>query len=512
MLAEVMRLKDGIAVAGSHGKTTTTSLIAHVLDAAGLDPTAIIGGRVLAAGATPSTTRAGRGDPAGRRGRRERRLVPAPVAGDRGRHQHRSRAPRSLRHATRRSSEAFAEFANRVPFWGAAVLCLDHPGVQAILPRIDSPHGHLRHPAPRRTSWPATRGAAAPGHALRRSAADGEQLGSVRTRLPGRHNVLNALATLAVARELDGALRAGRPGARRASSASSAASSPRARSRGIRVVDDYGHHPAEIRATLAAARERPRGRIVVAFQPHRYTRTRDLWDEFAAAFNHADVLVADRDLRRRRGQDPGRRRRAAGGGDPRPRPPRRAASCADLDEVLQRLVEQRAPGRPGADAGRRQHRRRSGARLVERLRGGASIDPSGGAQALEPRARRIACASTSPWRASPRCASAAPPTPSRRRPTARELAALLALCAEHRLPHHVIGGGFNTLVLDGRLAGVVIQLAPPARGSRSGPDGRAARRGRRLPLPGDALLRATAASPASSSARASRAASAAGSR
>jgi UDP-N-acetylmuramate--alanine ligase len=183
---------------------------------------------------------------------------------------------------------AFVSFANRVPFWGLTVLCLDHPGVQAIVPRMT-----------RRT---ATYGFAsqadlvasnlrieAPGSRfeVRRRA---ERLGEVRLRLPGRHNVLNALATVAVAQELDvpfptaaEALGAFLGIERRFETKGDAA--------GVRVVDDYGHHPAEIRATLAAAREIHTGRVVVAFQPHRYTRTRDLWAEFVTAFNDADVLV-----------------------------------------------------------------------------------------------------------------------------------------------------------------------------------------------------------------------------
>jgi UDP-N-acetylmuramate--alanine ligase len=183
---------------------------------------------------------------------------------------------------------AFVAFANRVPFWGLSVLCLDHPGVQAIVPRMIrrtttygfASQADLVATNPRLDS-PGTRFDV-------RSRT--ERLGEVHLRLPGRHNVLNALATLAVARELDV------PFAVAAEALSEFLGIERrfetkGVAAGVRVIDDYGHHPAEIRATLAAAREIHPGRIVVAFQPHRYTRTRDLWNEFVTAFNDADVLV-----------------------------------------------------------------------------------------------------------------------------------------------------------------------------------------------------------------------------
>jgi UDP-N-acetylmuramate--alanine ligase len=282
-----MRLKDGIAVAGTHGKTTTTSLVAHVLDAAGLDPTAVIGGRVLAPGADPTGARLGRGDllvaEADESDGSFLRLAPVIAVVT-------NIDPEHLDHygSFEAVQDAFVAFANRVPFWGVAVLCLDHPGVQAVLPRMSrrtTTYGFASQ-ADLRAVDVAFEGAGMRFGVRRRG---GEALGEVRLRLPGRHNVLNALATLAVALELDVPF---------ATAAEALASflgierrfEPKGQAGGVALVDDYGHHPAEIRATLASAREVHPGRIVVAFQPHRYTRTRDCWDDFVSAFHHADVL------------------------------------------------------------------------------------------------------------------------------------------------------------------------------------------------------------------------------
>ncbi len=287
MLAELMRLQHGIAVAGTHGKTTTTSLIAHVLDAAGLDPTAVIGGRVLAPGTDPTGARIGRGEflvaEADESDGSFLRLMPvvAVITNIDPEHLDHYGSAEALR-------DAFVRFANQVPFWGVTVLCLDHPGVQAILPRMTrriTTYGFAH-----QADFVAT-DVEAVGWGMRFQVRHrGEKLGAVRLRIPGHHNVANALATLAVALELDVPFRTaaealeGFVGIERRFET-------KGQARGIQVVDDYGHHPAEIRATLAAARGLHEGRIVVAFQPHRYTRTRDLFDEFATAFMDADVLV-----------------------------------------------------------------------------------------------------------------------------------------------------------------------------------------------------------------------------
>lgn len=287
MLAEIMRLKDGIAVAGSHGKTTTTSLIAHVLHAAGLDPTAVIGGRVLGAGSDPTGSRLGLGDllvaEADESDGSFLRLAPVLAVVT-------NIDPEHLDHygAFTAVQDAFVSFCNRVPFWGASILCLDHPGVQAILPRMTR----------RIITYGFVSQADVLGSDVRPEGQGvrfdvqwrGDRLGEVRLRLPGRHNAANALATVAVALELDV------PFATTAAALSEFVGIERrfevkGTVRGVRVVDDYGHHPAEIRATLAAAREVGAERLVVIFQPHRYSRTRDLFDEFATCFIDADLVV-----------------------------------------------------------------------------------------------------------------------------------------------------------------------------------------------------------------------------
>jgi UDP-N-acetylmuramate--alanine ligase len=187
--------------------------------------------------------------------------------------------------------EAFVEFAARVPFYGLAVLCLDHPHVQAILPRI--PRRHVTYGVSPQSDYAARgiqfRGLETSFNAYRR----GEPLGGFTVRMPGAHNVLNCLATIAVADELEVPLDVTKQAlstfggvARRFSLVGNVG--------GVVLVDDYGHHPAEVRATLDAARRAYPGehhRVVVAFQPHRYTRTRDLFDDFTRAFNQADVLL-----------------------------------------------------------------------------------------------------------------------------------------------------------------------------------------------------------------------------
>lgn len=293
MLAEVMRLQDGIAVAGSHGKTTTTSLIVHLLDAAGLDPTGVIGGRVIARPNAAASEDERRGVRLASGG-----LLVAEADESDGSFLRLAPVLAVVTNVDREHldhygtfealQDAFVDFANSVPFWGLAVLCFDHPGVQAILPRLTrryTTYGFSSQADLVATSIEPD-GFATTFEVARR----GERLGSARLPLPGHHNVANSLAAFAIALELDV------PFATAAESLAAFAGVERRFERkgevgGVLVIDDYGHHPAEVRATLAAARVAHLGRIVVVFQPHRYTRTRDCFDEFATAFNDADVLV-----------------------------------------------------------------------------------------------------------------------------------------------------------------------------------------------------------------------------
>ena len=294
MLAELMRLKYGIAVAGSHGKTTTTSLVATVCMAAGLDPTTVVGGKLAELGSGACL------------GRSEYLIAEADESDGSFLHLAPTVAvvtnidAEHLDHygSFDRLVSAFADFTNKVPFYGRAVLCIDHPTVRALLPRITKRYVTygLAEDADYRAIDVRAAGLGTSFTALRK----GQILGRVELNMPGVHNVVNSLAVLAVSdflgvpfatyREaLGGFLGVGRRFTVRGRAALAAGGEA------ITVVDDYGHHPAEIRATLAAARAGfPDRRIVVAFQPHRYTRTRDLLDDFAAAFGDAArVFVSD---------------------------------------------------------------------------------------------------------------------------------------------------------------------------------------------------------------------------
>lgn len=285
MLAELMRLKYGVAIAGSHGKTTTTSLVATVLRAAGLDPTVVVGGKVNALG---SNARLGQGDllvaEADESDGSFLRLTPTIAVVT-------NIDPEHLDHYGTHDvlKDAFVSFVERVPFYGLGVLCLDHPHVQAILPRIQRRHVTygLSAQADYRAAHLRFHGLETHFDVFRRNDA----LGAFGVRMPGSHNVLNTLAAIAVADELEVPL-----DVMRDALASFGGVQRRftivGEDRGVTLVDDYGHHPAEIEATLDAAR-RAYGdrRIIVAFQPHRYTRTQALLADFARAFNRADLVL-----------------------------------------------------------------------------------------------------------------------------------------------------------------------------------------------------------------------------
>ncbi|MGD0949439.1 MAG: UDP-N-acetylmuramate--L-alanine ligase [Candidatus Binatia bacterium] len=283
MLAELMRMKWGIAVAGTHGKTTTTSLISAILTRAELEPTVVIGGRVRSLG---SNARLGRGElmvaEADESDGTFLLLSPAMVVVT-------NIDPEHLDYYgdMDRVRSAYLEFINRVPFFGAALLCLDDVTIRALLPQV--------------RKRVITYGTSSDADFVARNLSvcgmethfevehAGSLMGELTVRLPGRHHALNALAALAAATELDVPFDTVRQALvefggihRRFELCGEIA--------GIMVVSDYGHHPAEIRATLAAAREGFGRRLVVLFQPHRYTRTRDLFGDFLDAFDAADQL------------------------------------------------------------------------------------------------------------------------------------------------------------------------------------------------------------------------------
>jgi len=283
MLAELMRVKYGIAIAGSHGKTTTTSLVATVLRAAGFDPTVVVGGRMAALG---SNARLGEGNmlvaEADESDGSFLRLTPtiAVVTNIDPEHLDFYKTHAILK-------DAFVQFIEKVPFYGLAVLCLDHPHVQDLLPRIQ--RRHVTYGLSPQATYHARslnfRGLSTSFVAFHRD----KPLGEFTVRMPGQHNVLNTLAAIAVADELEvpldvikDALATFHGVARRFTVVDEVDR--------IALVDDYGHHPAEVEATLNAARRAYEGRILVAFQPHRYTRTESLFEEFTRAFNNADEL------------------------------------------------------------------------------------------------------------------------------------------------------------------------------------------------------------------------------
>jgi UDP-N-acetylmuramate--alanine ligase len=284
MLAELMRLKYGIAVAGTHGKTTTTSMVGAVLAEGRYDPTIIVGGRVTSFG---SNVRLGQGEflvaEADESDGSFLKLDPtiAVVTTIDAEHLDHYATLEAIQ-------EAFVTFMSKVPFYGVAVLCLDQPNIQRLIPRLEK----------RMITYGLESGADLVARRLHLSGLTsrfevyhrGTLLGECTLAVPGAHNVLNALAAIGVGLDLEipfvtiqKAL-AGFTGVQRRFQVLGVADR-------VTVVDDYGHHPAEIRATLAAAKAGFDCRVVVVFQPHRYTRTKHLFDEFLTAFNQADVVI-----------------------------------------------------------------------------------------------------------------------------------------------------------------------------------------------------------------------------
>jgi UDP-N-acetylmuramate--alanine ligase len=288
LLAELMRLKYGIAIAGSHGKTTTTSMTAAVLSHAGLDPTVVVGGRVRAMGGL--NARVGQSDflvvESDESDGSFLKLAPILAIVTNIDREHLDHYPDLA--AIR---QAFSDFVNKVPFYGAAILCLDDENVQQILPEVRRrtvTYGHSAQASLRIVS--VSLDAFSSRFTVRRGSQD---LGEFALQVPGAHNVLNATAALAVALELEVPTEKIREGLALFSGVDRRFQL-KGRAQDVAVVDDYGHHPTEIRATLDAARQCGFSRIHVLFQPHRYTRTAALLDDFARAFHAADsVSVTD---------------------------------------------------------------------------------------------------------------------------------------------------------------------------------------------------------------------------
>lgn len=284
MLAELMRMKYGITVAGTHGKTTTTSMVAVVLQEAGMDPTVVVGGRLNALG---SNAKLGTGEfmvvEADESDRSFLLLSPtlAIVTNIDEDHMESYEGLDDLK-------DAFLRFVNKVPFYGAVILCLDEPNLQSIIPRIKRrilSYGFSGQ-ADLNIINPICRGFQS-RYQLRYR---GRLLGDFRLNIPGRHNILNATAAVAVGLDL------GIPAETLQTALEHFGGADRrfqvkGQLRGITLIDDYGHHPTEIKATLDAARQLDSQRVVVIFQPHRYSRTQYCFEEFARSFYQADVLV-----------------------------------------------------------------------------------------------------------------------------------------------------------------------------------------------------------------------------
>ncbi len=283
MLAELMRMKFGVAVAGTHGKTTTTSFVADVLARAGLDPSVVIGGKLRALG---TNARLGQG-----------KLLVAEADESDGSFLLLSPTiaivtnidPEHLEHfgTIEKVEEAFLAFIHRVPFYGRAILCLDHPRVRALLPQVRKPY--VTYGTTPEADWVASNIRVEGLHTSFEVRNGNTQFGPVVLQMPGRHYALNALAAAIACCEVGVPFNTVREalaqfgGIHRRFEVLGEINN-------ILVVDDYGHHPEEVRATLRAAREGFDRRLVVAFQPHRFTRTRDLFNDFLSAFDDAERL------------------------------------------------------------------------------------------------------------------------------------------------------------------------------------------------------------------------------
>ncbi|CAH0349543.1 MAG: UDP-N-acetylmuramate--L-alanine ligase [Sphingobium sp.] len=295
MLAELMRLKSTVAVAGTHGKTTTTSMVAALLDAGGVDPTVINGGIINSYG---SNARLGASD---------WMVVEADESDGSFLRLDGTIAvvtnidPEHLDHygSFDAVKDAFVDFIENVPFYGAAIVCLDHPEVQAILPRVQDrrvvTYGFSAQADIRGDNVVSFPGGNRFDVQVRERDGATRKIEGIEMPMPGRHNVLNAMAAIGVALQMgidDATIQTGFAkfgGVKRRFTKVGEVALPGG---SATIIDDYGHHPVEIRAVLAAAREGARGRVIAVVQPHRFTRLRDLMDDFQQAFNDADVVYA----------------------------------------------------------------------------------------------------------------------------------------------------------------------------------------------------------------------------
>ncbi len=284
MLAELMRMKYGVAVAGSHGKTTTTSMIAAVLSTAGLDPTMVIGGRVHMLG---TNAKMGQGDilvaEADESDGSFLLLSPTIAVVTNIDREH-----MDFYQTMEKLSEGFLDFINKIPFYGLAVLCMDNGNVQALLPKVRK--RFATYGLSLDADFSAQDLQLKPAGVEFTALHHGKPLGPVRLHLPGRHSATNALAAVAVGHELE------IPFSRVAEALGDFTGIHRrfeikGEPQGITIIDDYGHHPAEIQATLEAIHDSWKRPLIVIFQPHRFSRTRDLFDDFLTAFEGADRLV-----------------------------------------------------------------------------------------------------------------------------------------------------------------------------------------------------------------------------
>lgn len=334
MLAELMRLKYGIAIAGTHGKTTTTSMVAALLYHAGVDPTAVVGGQV---NSMDSNARLGQGDfmvvEADESDGSFLSLSPviAVITNIDRDHLDYYADIQAIR-------EVFVSFVNKIPFYGLAILCLDDPNIQTMLPQLQK--RFVTYGMNRQADYFATDVVYKDGGVEFCANSRAGNLGKIRLDMPGQHNVLNALAAMAVARELDIDQHDIEVGFRTFAGVKRRFQIKH--TDGFMLVDDYGHHPAEIKATLNAARTGWDRRLLVIFQPHRYSRTRALFSEFIPAFNQADLVyimdvyaAGEEPLEGAHGEDLANSIAEHGH--------RGVRYCASVEEVLRHVKEQLQP-------------------------------------------------------------------------------------------------------------------------------------------------------------------------